>query len=205
MRYDKLIDSLQNLIHFRPTQQALASILGIAQTAINGRAKRNSNFSDEEIRKIEQFYCIDLTGSNNNDCINIPVHGDIQASMGYGVEVYSETQTATYSISAQLIKTLGINPNKSHIIFGLGNSMEPTILGGDSLLVDLSKKDIVDGKIYCVRYDGQLYTKRLQRLSKTKLKMISDNKDYEPIFIDFNEAIDFEVIGEIRWCGRIFW
>ena len=126
--------------------------------------------------------------------------------MGYGVTVLNETQTATYNISRELARDLGIKQTTSEIIFARGNSMEPTIIGGDSLLVDRSRTDVYDGKVYCVRIDGQLYAKRLQKIGKDKIKVISDNKDYEPMTIDFskNEIFDFEVIGEVRWSGRIF-
>ena len=73
-------------------------------------------------------------------------------------------------ISKKLAKDLGINPTKTDMIFAKGNSMYPTIISGDSLIVDLSKKEIYDGKIYCIRIDGQLYAKRLQKLSSSKIK-----------------------------------
>ncbi len=137
----------------------------------------------------------------NDDCYIIPIRGDVNASMGNGIEVYTEEETGKYPISKHLVNTLMVNPKTSEIIFAIGNSMEPTIYGGDSLLVDRSKTQIYDGRIYCVRYDNQLYAKRLQKISKDKIKMISDNKEYDPIIID--ETIDFKVIGEIRWFGRI--
>ena len=84
--------------------------------------------------------------------------------------------------------------------------MYPTIEGGDSLLIDTSKKEVYDGRIYCVRIDGQLYAKRLQKIPPNTIKVISDNeKKYDAFYIDFSKSIDFdfEVIGEIRWWGRV--
>lgn len=147
-----------------------------------------------------------LLNDKQDECILFPVLGEVHASMGYGVTVYDETKTTSYAISSKLASDLGIKPDNADIIFGTGNSMEPTIKGGDALLVDRNRREICDGKIYCIRHDGQLKAKRLQKLSKTKLKVISDNKDYEAITLDFTQErdIDFEIIGEIRWCGRIF-
>ena len=123
-----------------------------------------------------------------------------------GVTVYNENQTAIYNISKQLARDLGISEQYTKMIFARGNSMLPTIQGGDSLLVDMSKVEVYDGKIYCIRKEGQLYAKRLQKLSATQLKIISDNKDYEPIIIDFKKDIDtdFAILGEVRWAGRVF-
>ena len=159
------------------------------------RGKYAFGMPDEEIMK--------LVGKR--DFINIPVYGDVSASLGYGITVYDEKQTATYAISKELARDLGIQKLDSKMIFAQGDSMEPTIIGGDSLLVDTSKKEVYDGKIYCVRIDGQLYAKRLQKIPPNKIRVISDNRDkYEPLSIDLkNLDFDFEIIGEIKWWGRV--
>lgn len=82
--------------------------------------------------------------------------------------------------------------------------MEPTIFGGDSLIIDLSKKNIIDGVIYCIRLDGQLLIKRLQRLSRDTVGIVSDNQKYKPREVSLNTNIDdFSIIGEVKWWGRI--
>ena len=75
MRYNVLFDRLQNLINKRPSQAEIGQILGLRQTAISGRAARDSNFDDEEIEKIEQHYHIKLI-SDNTKCDIIPFPGD---------------------------------------------------------------------------------------------------------------------------------
>ena len=126
--------------------------------------------------------------------------------MGHGITVYDETQTGVYEISQKLANDIGIVSGKTQMIFASGDSMYPTIEGGDSLLIDTSKKEVYDGRIYCVRIDGQLYAKRLQKIPPNTIKVISDNeKKYDAFYIDFSKSIDFdfEVIGEIRWWGRV--
>lgn len=219
LRYRYCLSTLQNLKYVskdRPHEDMAKLLIysikkpnaGTLQSRYysNGYLREDEIFSIQKILKKEIFITENNQKSVNEDCINIPVKGNVNSSLGYGITVYDESQTATYSISSQLAKDLGININNSEMIFGTGNSMEPTIKGGDALLVDLSKKDVNDGKIYCIRHDGELKTKRLQKISKTKIKIISDNKDYDPVLIDFEKdiSVDFEVIGEIRWCGRIF-
>ena len=111
-----------------------------------------------------------------------------------------------YEISSKLAKDIGIVSGKTQMIFASGDSMYPTIEGGDSLLIDTSKKEVYDGRIYCVRIDGQLYAKRLQKIPPNTVKVISDNeKKYDPFYVDFSKDIsfDFDVIGEIRWWGRV--
>lgn len=204
MRFSKVYSILQNLTYGNISQAELGRVLGVGRSNINYKKDNDVDLSDDDIKKIEEAYNVKILQEDN--CVSIPVRGEVEASMGYGVTVTNEAQTASYRISRELARDLNIQPMSSEIIFARGNSMEPTIIGGDSLLIDRSKTEVYDGKIYCVRIDGQLYAKRLQRIAKDKIKVISDNKDYEPIIIDFskNENYDFEVIGEVRWSGRVF-
>ena len=170
---------------------------------------KEKSLSDRQLAMIENYFKVkfDKTGifDEEDDCISIPVKGEVVASMGYGVTVYNEMQTASYSISKKLVEDLGISRSMTEMIFAQGDSMLPTIEGGDSLLVDHSRTDIYDGKIYCVRIDGQLYAKRLQKIPPNKVVVVSDNPKYRSFEIDLteNRDFDFEVIGEIRWWGRV--
>ena len=141
----------------------------------------------------------------DDDCVTIPILGEVSASMGYGVTVYNEQQTATYSISRKLVRDLGLTSGETEIIFAQGDSMLPTIEGGDSLLVDHNRREIYDGKIYCVRIEGQLYAKRLQKIPPHTIRVVSDNDKYRSFEINLEKepTYDFEVIGEIRWWGRV--
>lgn len=203
VKYSAFVDDLQKLINYIPSVTELAKIIGITQNALSSRKSSNGYFSEKEQNLILTFY--KKNKSLDEDCLSIPVRGDVYASMGYGVTIYDEKQTGTYQISGKLANDLGINPQKTEMIFASGDSMLPTIEGGDSLLVDLNRKEIYDGRIYCVRIDGQLYAKRLHKIPPTKIIVISDNQKYQSFEIDFSKQIDFdfEIIGEIRWWGRV--
>lgn len=189
------------------TQTEIAKSLNLDKSAISAKIKRDADLTLDEMTKIEQYFNISLQNStfnNRNTEFAIPVRGNVEASLGYGVTVYEENETATYGISKKLAYDLGISPSTSEIIFARGDSMEPTIFGGDSLLVDLSKKEILDGVIYCIRLDGQLLTKRLQRLSHDIIGIISDNPKYKMREVSLSKNIDdFTILGEVRWWGRI--
>lgn len=209
MQYNEVLNRLQNLINKTPTQSELVEILGIKQSTMSERAKRNSKFSPKEISQLNEHYginlYIDITETSQNDFVPITVRGEVTASMGFGIVVNNESRTGTYSISRQLANDLGITQNNCEMIFASGDSMLPTIEGGDSLLVDCSRKEVYDGRIYCVRIEGQLYAKRLQKIPPSKIIVISDNSKYQSFEIDFSKKVDFdfEVIGEIRWWGRV--
>lgn len=207
-----IIDTLQNLTKAKVSQSDIAKILGKDRQNISRKAKAGTELKLSDVRKIENHFNVNLTGCNqnvdnlDNDFIDIPVRGEVYASMGSGITVYNEEQTGTYKISRELARDIGVSLSNTQMIFASGDSMMPTIEGGDSLLIDLSKKEVYDGRIYCVKIDGQLYAKRLQKIPPYKIKVISDNKEkYDPFYIDFSKEIDFdfEVIGEIRWWSRV--
>lgn len=186
------------------TLEQIGQALNVSKQYI-GQIKEKP-LNNEQLKKIEDYLQVNFTKVNNDnieDCIKIPVLGEVSASMGTGIEVYDESQTGVYKISAKVLKDIGANPKQSDIIFAEGDSMEPTIQGGSALIVDKSRTEVKDGKIYCINFNGALMAKRLQLLPPKKLRVISDNFNKYPAWdVDFSKEIDFNftVVGEVmRW------
>lgn len=150
MNYEKLLERLQKALGFKPTQTSLAKILDMNQAGIAGRAKRNSDFSEEEIQRIEQFYAIDLSG---NPTIELPYYPSL--FKGGGNEGF--IKIAISSISEY-------NPNYNYfVISNVGDAMQPTICNDDKLIVVSTEglEVIQDNKIYFFIYKNKPYLKRL--------------------------------------------
>lgn len=210
MKLHEAIEELTSYLRRKISYSNIASALGVTRQYANQIKDRE--LTKEQLDKLDKYFNVNLTdarlsyaGMPDENCISIPVLGEVSASMGYGVTVYNEAQTAVYPISRKLAFDLGVNTRESEIIFAQGDSMMPTIEGGDSLLVDHTRKEIYDGKIYCVRIEGQLYAKRLQKIPPNIIVVVSDNTKYRSFEIDLNKNpdYDFAVIGEIRWWGRV--
>lgn len=209
MNVQEVIDRLQNLTKTKITQSDLARILSKDRQNISRKAKLGTEVKLSDIRKLENHFNVNLINNcqqndDKGDFIDLPVRGNITASMGVGIEIIDETQTALYPVSRKLLRDVGANQNYSEVIPAEGDSMYPTIEGGDSILVDHSKKEVYDGKIYCVRIEGKLYAKRLQLIPPRTVVVISDNPKYKAFEVDLTKEIDFdfEVIGEVRYWGR---
>lgn len=83
-----------------------------------------------------------------------------------------------------------------------GESMEPTIEDEDVVLVDLSQRDILAGKIYAVRMDDEIVVKRLEK-KPGMLVLVSDNrKFYDPLEVQIEDQANVEVIGRVIWMAR---
>ncbi len=80
-----------------------------------------------------------------------------------------------------------------------GDSMEPTIKDGASVIVNTTQKEPADGNIYVIRIGDRLWVKRTQWLLDGGLRLNSDNDFYESMDISVNdlEHGDIEVIGQV--------
>lgn len=212
MRNDEVLNRLQNIIGYKPSQKTIIEKTGIKQSNLSTKGSRNSNWSDEEIEKLNNAFSVDIyknisliNAEIEEDCISIPVRGNITASLGNGVEVYDELETGSYYVSRKLIKDVGANIKETDFIPCEGDSMYPTIEGGSLLMVDKSNREVFDGKIYCIRLNNQLMAKRLQFLPPNTVRVISDNQKYKPFEVDMNQELnfDFEIIGQIKWYGTV--
>ena len=210
MKLYEAIEELTGKLRRKVSYTDIAIALDVTRQYAN--QIKDKELSCEQLERLDKHFDVNLASANTlpkiqntEDCISIPVLGEVSASRGYGVTVYNEVQTAIYSISRQLAKDLGVSTSQTEMIFAQGDSMMPTIEGGDSLLVDHARKEIYDGKIYCVRIEGQLYAKRLQKIPPDTVVIVSDNPKYRSFEIDLRRCpdYDFEVIGEIRWWGRV--
>lgn len=118
-------------------------------------------------------------------------HLDIAASMGHGkaapymhIEVIRDM-----TVHLDWLRMQGLTFSKVDnlaIISGNGDSMTGTFADGDALLVDRGITEVKTDAIYVFTLDGDLYIKRLQRLTGGQLRMISDNPIYPPIIIDLS-------------------
>ncbi|MEQ4308549.1 LexA family transcriptional regulator [Pseudomonas syringae] len=120
--------------------------------------------------------------------ITIP-HLDVAASMGSG-NVPPDSQIEVIkdiTVHLNWLKTQGLAFSRIEnlaIITGDGDSMDGTFRDGDSLLVDRGITEIRTDAVYVFTLDGDLYIKRLQRMTGGALRMISDNPLYPAIIIE---------------------
>jgi len=194
------------------SQTELASVLKINRSAITQARKKNS-IPDKWILKLYQTYGLNPdwveTGSGqtfikksvSNDSIfkNIPKVKARLSAGGGSFEVGSEVE-GYYTFRKDWLTTKG-NRNKMVLMDIFGNSMEPEMKDGDTILIDESQKDILAGAIYAVGIDDTIMVKRVEK-HPNKLVLLSDNKDYSPIYLQGNEINSVRIIGKVIWISR---
>lgn len=187
----------------------ICKIWGMDVSSFSRKKKSNSEIKYKNIEQLERALGISIISGEHladDDCVGVVVRGNLTASLGAGIEIIDETQTGTFAVSRKLMRDVGAGITTTDFVPCEGDSMYPTIEGGALLMVDRSKTEIFDGKIYCVRLNNQLMAKRLQFLPPNKVKVISDNKEkYDPFYVDLSKQLDFDfaIIGEVKWYGTV--
>ncbi len=93
------------------------------------------------------------------------------------------------------------NPQKMSLIKVSGDSMADTLRAGDIVLVDHSRNYLgTEEGIYAITLDDEIRIKRLQAVAgRGKIKVISDNKRYEPFEVDAEKVT---INGKVIWFAR---
>jgi phage repressor protein C with HTH and peptisase S24 domain len=128
---------------------------------------------------------------------------DIEASAGDGAEVHSEQVVDYLAFRRDWVTAQGLKPDDLALIEALGDSMEPTVMDGDLVLVDLSRREISRPGVYVLRRDSTLLTKRLElRWDAPGVVVRSDNPAYQDQVLSDAEAEQLQVLGRVVWLAR---
>lgn len=98
---------------------------------------------------------------------------------------------------ADWIRKERLKPNKLASMYAVGNSMEPSIFDGDSLVIDISQTEVIDGKVYALWYEGGERVKRLFRVPGGALRIQSDNTDYPPLNLSADQLEHVRILGRV--------
>ena len=205
MRYDVLFSRLQNLINYKPSQAEIGKILGLRQTALSGRANRNSNFTDEEIEKIENYYNIRLISDNakcdnpeQSELIEIE-HIHINPSCGFGTVVIDEPDITPVKLGKKMIENIlrVSSPDNLKTFTASGDSMTDTIDDSNVLLVDMGRTDYQNGGVFLLQKDNDWFVKRLRLRMTGELDIISDNTKYPIETFKPSDAVNIVVRGRV--------
>lgn len=206
------------------TQQQVADRLGISRNAVSLWEKVGGTGPDKaRLRDIASLYGVnpeDLLGEHDgslgmvrNDVkessanyavgtISIPVM-DVSGSMGVGRPMPEcDTVIGSIQLSESWVRrNLSISsPENLSVISAYGDSMAPTFLDGDILLVDRGVSDIRLDAVYVMEIDGELFIKRIQRDFGGAITIISDNQHYRPQTLSNGDRKTLRVLGRVLWA-----
>ncbi len=136
--------------------------------------------------------------ATQGDYVLIPVmQGKISAGGGLVPDNNVETSCA---FQRSWIKRIGDSRTMSMIRIR-GDSMTPTLLDGDMVLVNHEINAVsVSGGIYAITFGDEIMIKRVEKIFPSgQLKIRSDNPDYESFIVD---PVQVVINGKIIWYAR---
>ena len=125
---------------------------------------------------------------------------EVASAAGVGAEVYDETPIGLLWFRNDWLLSHSIDPEQSNIISVRGESMEPTLPDGCSILVDRERREPQEGRIYVMRTEDGLVVKRLGLDEEGRWEIRSDCPDWGVTAM----SPGTEIIGEVRWAARTF-
>ncbi len=194
------------------SQTELSVALNVNRSAIS-QARNKNTVPDKWLLQLYRLFGLNPdwlekgTGSifaakhaeNISDFKNIPKVKARLCAGGGSFEIGSQID-GYYAFKKKWLNSKGIS-DKMILMDIFGNSMEPEIKDGDTVLVDESQKNIIAGALFAIGIEDTIMVKRVEK-HPNKLVLLSDNKIYTPIYLQDDEMNNVRIIGKVIWVCR---
>lgn len=120
-------------------------------------------------------------------------------SAGSGEVVDSEEEVKSYAFRRDWLARIG-SAKDMKLFKVVGDSMRPTLLNGDMVMVDMARFALEEDQVHAVARFGEIMVKRLRRNDDGRVEIISDNTSHPIRYADGTD--DFRVLGRVVWLGR---
>ncbi|MBM3482891.1 MAG: helix-turn-helix transcriptional regulator [Alphaproteobacteria bacterium] len=186
------------------TLKRLATALGVSVGVLSGHtpvaaARARPPVRGKSPRTLAP--ALKLRPERSSEFVYVPVYG-VSAGAGHGMDFEPAGETSRLPFRREWLRQVTTAPvDQLALITVHGDSMAPTLIDGDTVLVDRSQRAVRRDGIFVIRHDGLLLVKRLQiDPGRGKVIVSCDNRDYPPLAPVDSKHID--VAGRVIWVGR---
>lgn len=157
---------------------------------------KSNAFKAMEEHAIKENGFADFKQMNRDHYEPIDDFRGVRVSAGLGLENEEQYDSAYIMVESSWFQRTG-NKSKHCAMFTVkGESMEPTLKDGEEIIVDRSKRELTEGKIFVLNHNGSMLVKKVQ-FTYGGVELISDNPSYRPLKLDTEEANSLVVIGQV--------
>jgi phage repressor protein C with HTH and peptisase S24 domain len=210
-----ITNNLNILLNESPSMRKMAEAIGVSPTTLNEYIKGRIPPADFIVRVCERLNVNaewlltgkgERSGKNksipqNPNTVNIPYFKSVSAAAGNGNLIDDDGIPEVLAFSRKWLRDSGISSTDLSIIRVSGDSMFPTLINGDTLLVDHSQTAPLDGLILVVKTEDGLMVKRSGGREGESLTLLSDNPNIAPRTVDVSSA-DCAILGRVVSVAR---
>lgn len=182
---------------------AIANFLGVDAYWLQ-TGEHPTSIRDQEFHRVSAW---DERTPLDDDEVEIPFFENFSFACGSGsINEYIANKKRKLRIPKATLRNLSISKDNAVAATATGDSMSPTIQDGDTIHIDIGRKEIKDGRMFVICIGGLHYAKRLYNLPFGGVRIVSDNaSEFPEIVLTSEEKLsqDFQVIGWIWQITRI--
>lgn len=185
------------------SQTVVAKRAGMSLSGFNQLLKGRSEPGAFKLARIAQVLGVNLewlaTGmgkpnGGNGGYIDIP-RLDVRLAAGAGAIADLAQQIGLVPMTRDMLLSMGrANADGLRFVDAEGDSMEPLIADGASVLVDTNDTRFREG-VFAFRLGDELRIKRLRRLGLDGVEVLSDNPRYESEVLEGQALEQFAILG----------
>jgi phage repressor protein C with HTH and peptisase S24 domain len=109
------------------------------------------------------------------------------------------------AFSREWIRThVGCDPKHLALIEVTGDSMQPTLLPNDLILLDTRKDRAVSDGVYVIQLNSSLLVKRIHIQLSGAVEVMSDNAAYRTEVVSRDQLTALTIVGRVVWHGKKF-
>ena len=175
---------------------------GISKATLHNVLEKNGNPRGDQLLKIskaiqrpiewlltgediDEKYCAQKDIDDEFDLVPM---AETKLNAGGGSVVISENFKESYAFRKDWISRIATSRNNIYLMQVEGDSMEPLIADGDTVMIDAGRKTIHTGRIYALGVSDAIMVKRLELLPDGQIRIISVNPAYSPYIIGCTPA-----------------
>ena len=213
---DLFQERLQRLVQIAGSANALAKRSGISQSGIQryvkgGEPTRKMLITLAECTGVSLLWLMTGEGSEfahkaepqvieGDVYAYVPLY-DARCSAGAGAWNEHCRVLARLAFTAYSLRKKGLEPAHLSAVRVSGDSMEPLLSDGDTIMLDHSRNALEGEGVYVILLDDHLYAKRLQRQFDGSISIISQNKEYKELTVPKDRLDELQIIGRAVWSG----
>lgn len=173
-----------------PTLDSLLTLANYANVSVQWLA------TGEYLEETQQKIDLNLIASNDDTFVTIEDFRDIRISAGYGGFNDDYQPFHTTKVEKAWLDARRLKADDCAMFLVSGDSMYPTLKDGEDIIVDRSKCQLQEGKIFVLNHSGSMLVKRVQ-FTYSGAELLSDNNAYRPIKLTAEEADSLIIIGQV--------